>query len=78
MSKYIKGEIISQASTLKGIADRLEESWKDIVFFDQDNEPSYDETMEREYVMICNNLQNVEYALRNLIKKIEDSEHGKI
>jgi len=78
MSKYIKGEIISQASTLKDIADRLEESWKDIVFFDQDNEPSYDETMEREYVMICNNLQNVEYALRNLIKKIEDSEHGKI
>tara|TARA_R100000750_G_scaffold52783_1_gene38069 strand:+ start:523 stop:759 length:237 start_codon:yes stop_codon:yes gene_type:complete len=78
MSKYIKGEIISQASTLKGIADRLEESWKDIVFFDQDDEPSYDETMEREYVMICNNLQNVEYALRNLIKKIEDSEHGKI
>jgi len=78
MSKYIKGEIISQASALKGIADRLEESWKDIVFFDQDDEPSYDETMEREYVMICNNLQNVEYALRNLIKKIEDSEHGKI
>ena len=78
MSKYIKGEIISQASTLKGIADKVEESWKDIVFFDQDNEPSYDETMEREYVMICNNLQNVEYALRNLIKKIEDSEHGKI
>ena len=78
MSKYIKGEIISQASTLKDIADRLEESWKDIVFFDQDDEPSYDETMEREYVMICNNLQNVEYALRNLIKKIEDSEHGKI
>ena len=78
MSKYIKGETTSQASTLKGIADRLEESWKDIVFFDQDDEPSYDETMEREYVMICNNLQNVEYALRNLIKKIEDSEHGKI
>ena len=78
MSKYIKGEIISQASTLKGIADKVEESWKDIVFFDQDDEPSYDETMEREYVMICNNLQNVEYALRNLIKKIEDSEHGKI
>ena len=59
MSKYIKGEITSQASALKDIADRLEESWKDIVFFDQDNEPSYDETMEREYVMICNNLQNV-------------------